>query len=349
MMSSSTHSSDIDIPQACEVCVRCLIQIQSAPHIPRTKVKWTQHHATFEQLEGSGNNCLLCGLFLLHIRKRWPRDGRLPCNFRMAPFGQDITYGQTQKPEKALFGWDHGHIEFLYMKETEFEVLAKTSVKENERSMWLEDGPISLDRRWPWVQSVLQECKATHAECQAHQQTDFMPTRLIQLPESTGGKTQLVDTHSFTARVPYTTLSHRWGLDNDLTSAPIQTTQLLERERPYIPISSLPKTFADAVEVTRRLGMKHIWIDSICIVQDSTDDWEHEASRMALVYQGSELNIAAADSPNSYGGCYLESLRPTIKLHIPAASIGYTRIWTKSDSKALLRSILLSRGWYYTD
>ncbi|KAK1502880.1 hypothetical protein CTAM01_04869 [Colletotrichum tamarilloi] len=39
-------------------------------------------------------------------------------------------------------------------------------------------------------------------------------------------------------------------------------------------MTSLSKTFQDAVLVTRRLGIKYIWIDSLCIIQDSKLDWE---------------------------------------------------------------------------
>jgi hypothetical protein len=75
-----------------------------------------------------------------------------------------------------------------------------------------------------------------------------------------------------------------------------------------IAIDKLPKTFQDAVDITRRLGIDYLWIDSLCIIQNSEDDWENEASRMADIYEGAYLTIAATASVNSLEGCYRSSL-----------------------------------------
>jgi hypothetical protein len=68
----------------------------------------------------------------------------------------------------------------------------------------------------------------------------------------------------------------------------------------------LPKTFADAIEITRKLGVDYIWIDSLCIVQDDEDDWRRETALMEHVYGGSYLNIAAASATSVHGGCWVE-------------------------------------------
>lgn len=73
-----------------------------------------------------------------------------------------------------------------------------------------------------------------------------------------------------------------------------------------IPWITLPKTFRDAIEVTRNIGIKYIWIDSLCIAQDDQEDWERESSTMASVYERCYLNISATDSNDSTGGCFLK-------------------------------------------
>ncbi|KAF2191353.1 heterokaryon incompatibility, partial [Zopfia rhizophila CBS 207.26] len=60
-----------------------------------------------------------------------------------------------------------------------------------------------------------------------------------------------------------------------------------------IPISRFPLTFQPAFEVTVQLGFNYIWIDSLCILQDSLADWAAEADRMGHVYENACLNIAA--------------------------------------------------------
>jgi hypothetical protein len=69
----------------------------------------------------------------------------------------------------------------------------------------------------------------------------------------------------------------------------------------------LPKTFADAIEITRKLGIDYIWIDSLCIIQDDEDDWRRESALMEHVYGGSYLNIAASSATSVHGGCWVKS------------------------------------------
>jgi hypothetical protein len=73
-----------------------------------------------------------------------------------------------------------------------------------------------------------------------------------------------------------------------------------------IPPQQLPRTFADAVEITRKLGVDYIWIDSLCIVQDDEHDWRRETALMEHIYGGSYLNIAASSATSVHGGCWIE-------------------------------------------
>jgi hypothetical protein len=70
----------------------------------------------------------------------------------------------------------------------------------------------------------------------------------------------------------------------------------------------MPKTFQDAVIITRSLGVKYLWIDSLCIIQDNMDNWNIEAARMKSVYAGCYTMIAADNSINSHGGCFSSSV-----------------------------------------
>ena len=60
-----------------------------------------------------------------------------------------------------------------------------------------------------------------------------------------------------------------------------------------------PKAFIDAVHITRRLGVPYLWIDALCIVQDSVDDWEAESAKMASIYANAYITIAAASNQNA--------------------------------------------------
>ena len=70
-----------------------------------------------------------------------------------------------------------------------------------------------------------------------------------------------------------------------------------------IQLTQLPKSFRDAICITRRMGYIYIWIDALCIIQDSTS-WSVEALRMSTVYQNAACNIVTSSSVNSHGGCF---------------------------------------------
>ena len=58
-----------------------------------------------------------------------------------------------------------------------------------------------------------------------------------------------------------------------------------------IDLDELPPAIQDAIRLTRLLGLRYIWIDALCIIQDDRDDWTREASKMHKVYTQSTLTI----------------------------------------------------------
>lgn len=94
------------------------------------------------------------------------------------------------------------------------------------------------------------------------------------------------------------TLSHTWG-ETRLISL---TTANYKEYTFQIAKNLFPKTFLNAMEVTRQFGVFYLWIDCLCIIQDSADDWHAESSLMSNVYSGSWCNIAATRAENSDSG-----------------------------------------------
>lgn len=81
-----------------------------------------------------------------------------------------------------------------------------------------------------------------------------------------------------------------------------------------IKLEELPKTFQDAVTVARKVGVRNLWIDSLCICQDNSADWERESANMAAVYAKSYLTIAATNAKSNSVGCFV---RHPARRHIP--------------------------------
>jgi hypothetical protein len=91
-------------------------------------------------------------------------------------------------------------------------------------------------------------------------------------------------------------------------------------------MESLPKSFRDAVLVTRKLHIRYLWIDSICIIQDNDDDWEPESSRMDSIYQNAHVTIAATAAANSEAG-FLDP-------HLPATRVRFAHVSQVSESSS---------------
>lgn len=130
----------------------------------------------------------------------------------------------------------------------------------------------------------------------------------------------------------YVALSHCWGGSVDLMT----TTSTLEDYLRGIPMQALPKNFHDAVIITRNLGFRLLWIDSLCIIQDSHTDWDRESAVMGDIYQNASLTIAAAGASKATDGILTiydgdhGDLNPPIRLIAGSKS-------DQSDSVSLIR------------
>lgn len=153
----------------------------------------------------------------------------------------------------------------------------------------------------------MHNCVEKHEYCIAS--TVQLPSRLLDLDCSSGTDViRLWETEG--ARGHYATLSHCWGDTGHFTTSRAS----IAARRQGINIEELPKTFQDAVAIARRVGMRYLWIDSLCICQDDPGDWECESANMSAVYSNSYLTIAATGAQNNTVGCFIR--RPG-RRHIP--------------------------------
>jgi Heterokaryon incompatibility protein (HET) len=99
----------------------------------------------------------------------------------------------------------------------------------------------------------------------------------------------------------YFCLSYCWGKKE----FPRLTVDNLTEFTNGLNYHELPATIRDAIQVTRWMGYKYLWIDSLCIVQDSEEDWKNESAKMGSIYRNSDLTIAALGAANSFEGCFM--------------------------------------------
>jgi hypothetical protein len=88
----------------------------------------------------------------------------------------------------------------------------------------------------------------------------------------------------------YAALSYCWGTDKVLKT----TRDSLDQFTKEIDWAGLPWTFQDAVTVACKLSIQYLWIDSLCIIQDSTEGWETESAKMGYYYERAFITITAS-------------------------------------------------------
>lgn len=136
----------------------------------------------------------------------------------------------------------------------------------------------------------IQDCRNNHSRC--HRDSSHLrrlPTRLVDLGTDDGIVRPRIQLSSeLDPSTLYMTLSHRWR-----ETMPMLLIENLDSWLQELPFSILTQTFKDAMEVAKRLKIRYIWIDSLCIIQNSDTDWGKEASLMGDWYLNSYCNIIA--------------------------------------------------------
>lgn len=153
---------------------------------------------------------------------------------------------------------------------------------------------------WATISKWLRNCDL-HENC-CKTMLRYLPTRLLDLipaPRASGVLARLCDTTLISGDVQYATLSHCWG-GGDMIK--LTQSNLKRFNQDGIQVHELPKSFKDAVTVTMELGVRYLWIDSLCIRQDSLQEWYHESARMAQVYSNGYVNISATTASDGSGG-----------------------------------------------
>ncbi|KAL7926466.1 heterokaryon incompatibility domain-containing protein [Trichoderma austrokoningii] len=170
----------------------------------------------------------------------------------------------------------------------------------------------SLVGRW------LGACKRDHPCCRETLSGALLDeARLPELPSRVmhvaGNSVRLLPSGGRRGR--YATLSHCWGSSG---RQPLKTTRAnLEEHLDDIPWASIPKTFQDAITVTRNIGLEYVWIDSLCIVQDDHRDWLTESKRMGSIYERAEVTIAASHTPGCWEGFFFARCPPPPSVEMP--------------------------------
>jgi hypothetical protein len=155
------------------------------------------------------------------------------------------------------------------------------------------------------IKGWLRTCSEEHDQC-AIPPASTLPTRVLDISNF---KVKLLQTKGMIA--PYVTLSHCWGLKPIIRL--LQSN--IEDFQKDIPWSSLSRTFQDAIMIAWKVGFRFIWIDALCILQDSVKDWEFHASKMAPIFSNSQLTLSASSGADGSKGLFSSRAKEPYILH----------------------------------
>jgi hypothetical protein len=165
----------------------------------------------------------------------------------------------------------------------------------------------SSEQSMLWLLDQLHSCRKHHS-CGSSNELPLLPHRVLDVEQAASDVVRLRT--GLSERAQYACLSHCWG------RAPFLCTKSenLESHEAEIPWENLPLTFQETISVVRRLGIRYLWIDSLCIIQDSENDWRNNAANMGRIFQESLLTITAAKSKSAHDGLFSNDLPVAYRL-----------------------------------
>lgn len=192
----------------------------------------------------------------------------------------------------------------------------------------------SIVREW------LKKCDMEHIVCMKERSTVFVPTRLIDVTEVDTPWVRLYETSPGDS-VRYLALSHPWGEQQFVT----QRSNIQQHLR-RINVEDLPFTIRDAVITARALGIRYLWVDSVCIIQGPDGDFDLEAKHIDDVFCNAYCVIAATRAVSPHTG-FLTQLpaRDFVKVNRDGESGLYICAFIDKFDADVLQSPLHQRAW----
>lgn len=140
-------------------------------------------------------------------------------------------------------------------------------------------------------------------------------------------------------RLPYACLSYVWG---NSSGDQLELANLPELRIPNSLASrSIPATVRDAFLIVEKLGLRYLWVDRLCIVQDVTGPKQQQISAMADIYANAEITIIAAQGHDSS-----VNLLPKEWIQPSNGEAGTIHVRSSGDVKLTVCRIHFSRQHY---
>jgi len=142
----------------------------------------------------------------------------------------------------------------------------------------------------------------------------------------------------------YVCLSHCWGDGEGILRTTV--ANFYDHSDGGIPMSRLPATFRDTVKICQVMKISYLWIDSLCIIQDSEEDWRNQSAKMADIYANAFLTVAASASENATKGLFRTPDPNFVGDPLPGHPGVYVRFTTDAEDDTWP---LLRRAWVFQE
>ncbi|KAF8854065.1 HET-domain-containing protein [Acephala macrosclerotiorum] len=184
----------------------------------------------------------------------------------------------------------------------------------------------------------INKCEHEHEECPGSDLAE-LPTRLIEI--SPPGAPEYARITSTKGRKGiYAALSYCWGGPRELAS----TTANFEAYHEMLPYPKLPQTVLDAFQIARDLGLRYIWIRSLCIIQEDQADVDKEMAQMLQVYQNALVTMCVAGAETCQEGFLQKKKHPDGPSYVPIRIDQERFAWTLQEAFSSQRLLILSNN-----
>ena len=141
-----------------------------------------------------------------------------------------------------------------------------------------------------------------------------LPARLVHVGSLSKPLLHLDSSDNLPSNVKYCSVSHCWDDGSGLQL----TYQNFSALRKSIPSEGLPTILQNAIKWSRESGVEFLWIDTLCIIQDSIEDWESEGSKLNYIYASASSSVVVTTSTSSATSQnnQLELMAPPTQLQI---------------------------------
>ncbi|KAI1387330.1 heterokaryon incompatibility protein-domain-containing protein [Hypoxylon trugodes] len=355
-----------------ELCSTCERMIDRSALLTGTwsllakRVESHSHH-TARDLEISAKQCALCHLL------PGPKSMTGPATSSSNSLNENISLEEGREETLEVKIWEEGHVlagQVLRMQligdqfKSEELVIGRVKNVSEYRPRSQLDAHREMTNSSDvllWAREQIHVCESDHDNCGTYfmkeSQRSFCPARLIDTGEIGDATVRLITESELPANtnIKYVALSHRWSPREKMNT--VLSYENLEAMMQPTFFHEWNVNFQHAIYITRHLGIRYLWIDVFCIIQDS-DDWKKQAPKMGLIYANATCVLSATAAKDSDGGCIFPRINAAggcqlrrqgnTSLHVnPSAQLD--TIMTNLFKAKVDDAELTSRGWTFQE